>query len=338
MPAPPDGRHYNVELRDGNVTGSSFAQLFIPALGTSIDFAAGYNRIHQVETVLGGNGSGVGLAAGCQFVDMSDQTACLAQADPCSIGYGGDSGKAILPPNSSTTVAAVSNPGTSATGAWSGTTGPLPFGALDSVRVGSGGTYPTAATVQVLGQAGEYQLARKLYFNSLVGFANIANTTGDPSATDELTLAKFEAGGPGSPSINALLVTFAEFTFGNEFVGAGPDPQFCEDFNEQVVCNDTATAPANVNGCVGNPAGIPAGLAGAAGSNTGAVGANQAGGTSTICGDGIRQAYEECDNGSLEFPANGHATGNSSTDLTPGGCSPTCRCTVDFNVTTGVCN
>jgi hypothetical protein len=336
----PDGRHYNVELRDGNVTGSSFAQLFIPALGTNIDFAAGYSRIHQVETVLGGNGSGVGLAAGCQFVDMSDQTACLAQADPCSIGYGGDSGKAILPPNSSTTVAAVSNPGTSATGAWSGTTGPLPFGALDSVRVGSGGTYPTAATVQVLGQAGEYQLARKLYFNSLVGFANIANTTGDPSATDELTLAKFEAGGPGSPSINALLVTFAEFTFGNEFVGSpsGVDPQFCEDFNEQVVCNDTATAPANVNGCVGNPTGIPAGLAGAAGSNTGAVGANQAAGTSTICGDGIRQAYEECDNGSLEFPANGHATGNSSTDLTPGGCSPTCRCTVDFNVTTGVCN
>jgi hypothetical protein len=68
------------------------------------------------------------------------------------------------------------------------------------------------------------------------------------------------------------------------------------------------------------------------------VGANQAAGTSTVCGDGIRQAYEECDNGSLEFPANGHATGNSATDLTPGGCSPTCRCTVDFNVTTGVCN
>jgi hypothetical protein len=321
----PDGRHYNVELRDGHVTGSSFAQLFIPALGTSIDFAAGYNRIHQVESVLGGNGSGVGLAAGCQFVDMSDQIACFAQADPCSLGDGGDSGKAILlaggPPN----------PGTNATGAWSGTTGPL--GGFDSVRVAQ--TYPSTATVQLLGQAGEYQFARKLYFVSLVGFANIADTTGDPSATDELTLAKFEA---NPADLNAILVSNAEFTLGNEFNGAAPDPQFCEDFNEQVVCNDTATAPANVNGCVGNPTGIPAGLAGAAGSNTGAVGTNQAAGTSTICGDGIRQAYEECDNGSLESPANGHSKGNSSTDLTPGGCSPTCRCNIDFNVTTGVCN
>jgi hypothetical protein len=324
----PDGRHYNVEMRNGVTTGSSFAQQFIPALGTSLDFAAGYNRIHQVETVLGANASGVGLAAGCQLVDMTDQIACLSQADPCSIGYAGDAGKAIA------TSGGPSNPGTSATGAWSGQTGPL--GTFDSMRAAQ--TYPSTATVQLLGQAGEYQIARKLYFNSLVGFANIADTTGDPSATDELTLAKFEA---TAGDINSILIANKEFTLGNEFAGSpsGVDPQFCEDFNEQVVCNDSATAPANVNGCVGNAAvSLPAGAAGAAGSNTGAAAGSQVAGTSTICGDGIRQAYEECDNGSLATPANGHPTGNSSSDVTSGGCSPTCRCNLDFNNTTGVCN
>jgi hypothetical protein len=41
--------------------------------------------------------------------------------------------------------------------------------------------------VQKLGTAGEYQLSRKLYFNSIEGFANVTN------APDETTLAEDEA-------------------------------------------------------------------------------------------------------------------------------------------------
>jgi hypothetical protein len=410
----PDGRYFNVQMHDGasglNAQNSpSYAQEFIPAIGTSVDMAAGYNRIHQVTTVLGPTapGSGFGAAAGCQLEDMTDQIACLSQADPCSIGYAGDSGKAIQ-------TAGISNPGASATGAWTGTTGAL--GGLDSVRAAQ--VYPSAATVQLLGQAGEYQIARKLYFNSLIGFANLNDT----EAASELTIAKFEAT-PGY--MNPIVVAQREFTLGSEFQGSpagtslvcqnatgdatcaaagatvgelcGPaglfcsdgtaagdatcatagstanvtpcgqnstsgipksavciqytcvqangvtptstpnpvaavDPQFCEDFNEQMICNDVAGANANVNGCSGNGAvSLPAGAAGAAGSNPGTpAGADQVAGTSTICGDGIRQAYEECDNGTVTAPANGHATGNKNSDTTPGGCSTTCRCVNDF--------
>jgi hypothetical protein len=394
----PDGRWYNVQMYNGNPTSPAYIEQAIPALASTtkptLDFAAGFNRIHQVETVLGASG-GVGLAAGCQLVDMTDQIACLSQADPCSIGYAGDAGKAI-------TGGGIANAGTSATGLWTGTTGPLLT--FDSMRIAQ--VYPSSATVQLLGQPGEYQVARKLYFNSLFGFGNIAaegagGTTGDPTAADELTFAKFES---NPAEMNAIVVANKEFTLGNQFAGdlvcsdgsftctgltsgaacAAPgsgtcgagvvDPQYCEDFNEQNICNSGA-APANVNGCASNPAflcfttqsngqplsldttgtatctasGATAGLAcGASGSKcfsfpggpagTGGVGVHQGIGSSTICGDGVRQAYEECDNGSVATPANGHATGNNNSDFSAGGCSLTCRCNNDFNITTGTCN
>jgi hypothetical protein len=326
------------------------------------DMAAAYNRIHAVETLLGASALNQGAAAGCQYEHMTDQIACLAQADPCSIGYASDSGKAIV-------TAGIPNPGTSTLGSgpvlghgtsnasfvnsWQGTTGPL--GGLDSVRVAQ--VYPSAAAVQLLGQVGEYKLARKLYFNSLVGFsamqpAATGNATWQDGPISELSIAQFEA---NPAQMNAIVVAGGEFTLGQQFLGdtgANPDPQFCEDFNEQTVCG----AAANANGCnnlvcsdlsaggnatcsqlatppgalgqacgtggtcIGMPAGLPGGPAGGAGSNTGAAGANQVAGTSTVCGDGIRQAYEECDNG----------TANSSSDFSPGGCSLSCRCNNDL--------
>jgi hypothetical protein len=261
------------------------------------------------------------------MTDMTDQIACLSQADPCSIGYAGDGGKGFATNPNDVNGA----PGTA--------------GGIDSMRVAQ--IYPQAASVQLLGQAGEYQIARKLYFNSLAGFPTVAAglASGDK---DEFLLAQFESSGLAdvagtTTTINAVLQGQNEFVLGHQFAVAGSvDPQFCEDFNEQVYCNDIATAPVNVNGCLANTTaatpGIPGGAAGGNGSNTGAVGANQASGTSTICGDGIRQAYEECDNGTVETPVNGHTTGNSNSDTTSGGCSVTCRCTLDFNEITGKCN
>jgi hypothetical protein len=181
----------------------------------------------------------------------------------------------------------------------------------------------------LLGQAGEYQFSRKIYFSTLVGFANIASTGSDPSAADELTLAKFEA----NPSLfNPILVTGQEFTLGAQLPGTpagGTDPQFCEDFNEQTICNNTTTAPANVNGCTGaaeSAAGLPVGV-------------------STVCGDGVRGPYEECDNGSAASPVTGTTAnpngagagkGNNNSDTAAGGCSLTCRCVNDF--VAGFCN
>jgi hypothetical protein len=371
-----DGRAYNLQMWNGNATSPVWVGELIPALlpngatapltcahypNACVDMAAGYNRIHAVETLLGAATTSppVGAAAGCQYEDMTDQIACLAQADPCSIGYAGDAGKAIQTagiPNAGTNT--LGSNGTSVSNAWFGTTGAL--GGLDSARVAQ--VYPSATTVQLLGQAGEYQIARKLYFNSLVGFQSLqpaatGNSTWSDSPANELEIAKFEA---NPAQMNSIVVAQKEFTLGQQFAGdtsGNPDPQFCEDFNEHNVCG--TGAPTNQNGCsslvcstlvaadsatcvtagatcgtggtcLGMPTGIPGGAAGAAGSNTGAVGANQAAGTSTVCGDGIRQAYEECDNG----------TANSNSDTSAGGCSLTCRCNNDFVVTGGVgaCN
>jgi hypothetical protein len=260
-----------------------------------------------------------------------DQIACLTQADPCSVGYGGDGAKKWF----------------------SNSNDPIPAGAvgspgpIDAVRVAQ--IYPQTSTIQLLGSpaGGEYQLARKLYFNSLIGFANIANSATDTQATSELAVANAESQGVsgGLASVggmNGILVKNDEFTLGKQFLDGGTpilfctdgsaagnttcaggtagiscgtggtcvsiDSQFCEDFNEQTVC----LAAANVNGCANA---VDGGL-----SNQAAVGLVN----NTVCGNGVREPYEECDNG----------TANGGTGV--GACSTTCRCVNDF--VNGNCN
>ncbi len=270
------GLAYNLTMRDGTITDGTVAFLPypIPAINSSVDFLGAYNRIHQTETVLGN------AAAGCQMTDMTDQISCLAQADPCSIGYAANGGKSLANrKNGSVTT---------------------PLGAVDSLRVAQ--VYPSSGSVQLLGQAGEYQLARKLYFSSLIGFPNIAGTAGDPEAGDELALARFEA---NSADINPILTSDDFFLLGSQSP-AGSNAPFCEDFNEQSVCGGAA----NVNACLQNPSGTPT--------------------ANSVCGNGVREAYEECDNGS----SNGGLAG-----VAAGPCSLTCRCmrdSVNGNCTGGL--
>ena len=278
----PDGRIYNITMRDGTISNNGtlpFVQYKIAALTTpsnpvTVDFWGGFSRIHSTQTIIPGTG------VACQLEDMTDNIGCLTQADPCSIGYAGDSSKTWYERSPITATAANT----------------------DATRLAQ--IYPVPATVQLLGRTGEYQLSRKLYFSSFVGFQNIPNnaTTGIGTGSSELYLANYEA---TDAKMDALLGPNGFFTFdtagGTQYSpnGAGTSglgAQFCEDFNEINIC--AAGVGTNVNACAGiNSAisSIP---------NT----------ANTVCGNGIVEAYEECDDGANQASGNKH-------------CSSTCRCT-----------
>ena len=262
-----DGRAFNLHMRDGSATDGSvgYVQQHITTATSvlSLDFVGGYSRIHEVEAAVAG-------LSGCQLVDATDQIGCLAQADPCSIGYAGDTSRTWGARHPGGAVA--SN--------------------VDAMRVNQ--VSPTATTVQLLGKAGEYPLARKLYFSSLIGFAAVATS----AFPDELALGKFEA---VASNINPILTQNGFFTLGSQSP-MGADTPFCEDFNQTGVCGATAF-PTNDNACTRSPAGIP----GESGSDP----VNHPT-TSTVCGNGTQEAFEECDDG-----ANNGVSGDN--------CSITCR-------------
>ena len=128
-----------------------------------------------------------------------------------------------------------------------------------------------------------YPLSRKLYLDSLIGFG-ASGVNGQ-----ELALAKCE--GISSAAINQA-VTDNNFvplpsTGPNAINGGAP---FAEDFNEAAQC---AAASNNV-AFTANAGGLPT--------------------VGTVCGNGTKEAFEDCDNGTANV--NGGA---------PGTCSLTCR-------------
>jgi hypothetical protein len=279
------GRIYNLHMRDGTITGNiGYMEKPLPSTvpPSTLDFVGAFHRIHEVETILGS------AAPGCQLADSTDQIGCIVSSDPCSIGYGANSG---------TTWAQRTN-------GFSGTSSD-PAGTWSVDGLNLAGVAPVLANVQKLGTPGEYQLSRKLYFNSLRGFDTIAVTTGDPAALDELTLANNEA---SLAFMNPLLATYSFFPLGSQVTSTAGN--LCEDFNEQTLCG----AASNVNGCLLNPSPIPG-----ATSNS-----------SEICGDGVIGPFEECDPGA--------PPGIPAVRAGTGGCSSTCRCNLDYNSTTSACN
>ena len=151
------------------------------------------------------------------------------------------------------------------------------------------GVPPATACVQALGALppAAYPISRKLYLNTISGFG--------AATAAELALAQCEAdGGTVNPA-----VTFENFitlpTTGPNAVNGGN--ALCEDFNEQLLCD----AGANVNGCTATAAisGMPQAVA------------------QVICGNGVREAFEQCD------PA---ATLGSADNPCTTSCSSTCVC------------
>ncbi len=287
-----DGRHYNAQMRDGtNVDGTAaYIKQKVPngtATPISRDFVGGYGRIHTVATVL----TGAGAPVGCQSLAVDDQLGCLAAADPCSISVAGDSGRGWNTRPDGTLVPQST----------------VQSALTDGVRLQQ--VQASTATVQNLGvqstaAGSEYQLARKLLFGSVIGFANInAGTSGQlDTATGELALAEWES---VESNVAPLLAADGFFTVGPQsgelgvsHGGGTANTPFCEDFNQTLVCG--ASAPTNDNACARNPAGVP--------NDPSAVAANAS--TSTVCGNGIQEAFEECDPGPV-------ATAN---------CSSACRC------------
>ncbi len=144
----------------------------------------------------------------------------------------------------------------------------------------------------------QYPFSRKLYLNSLAGFQN--------ASIPEATLAACE-------NTQDLIDNVVQKNFFIPLPSAvnGGVP-YCEDFNEQMLCPQGGSLGAlsgNHDGC-GNTSGI-------------------GGGFETICGNGIREAYEDCD-----FGTNGVSDAGVVQPLADGGaangspgsaCSNICR-------------
>jgi hypothetical protein len=300
-----EGRAFNLHLFNGsNADGVPGYVEQIVQTGTSAplsrDLVGGYGRIHTVATIFAKGGTPT--TVGCQMVTADDQVGCLAAADPCSIGFASDGGKGwnTRPDGNLTPPSSV-------------------FGALtDAIRVAQ--VYPQQSSVQLLGIPAvasgiEYQMSRKLYLNSIIGFANIAPTTADP-ATGELALAQYES---NAADITPLLTASGFFTNGPQSAqlgvartGGTANAPFCEDFNQTLVCANSALV--NDNACARNPPGIP--------SDPSAVPTGTT--TSTVCGNGKLEALEECDNGTPGDPTTNPVNGGNGSS--GNNCSTTCRC------------
>jgi hypothetical protein len=156
-------------------------------------------------------------------------------------------------------------------------------------------TNPNAAPIKINKQSPDvlciqnalvYPFSRKLYLNTLTGFGNVSG--------QELALAGCETD-LAQPSLGTPANVVTTAIAGSGFVQIGPfvnaGKPFCEDFNELALCG----AGSNNDACAAtltNLDNFPV--------------------FETVCGDGAVDAYEDCDNGTLNGPP-------------PAACSKDCR-------------
>jgi hypothetical protein len=277
-----DSRIFNLIAYDGTSAGGPIA-FPIPGTAASVAFMGAFARLHMTLPIWDHGASATpptlpgGQAQGpCQATDMTDQIACLTQADPCSVGYAGDGGKSWNVHQGRT----LAVPGT------------------DAMEISQ--VYPTTSGVQT----GTYPFWRKLYYNSSNGFDAINGTltyTDSQGTSDtglaELALGQFES---NTTSITGLLSTFNFFSLSGSPNGGGAAP-YCEDFNENMLCSAT-TFPTNLNACnfntsalsvAANSAVVNAGGSSAIPSDPSSVAASAT--KSTVCGNGVKEAFEDCD-------------------------------------------
>ncbi len=152
-----DGRVYNVH--SFTTAGQWNTYAVAEATGPiNIPFTGGYGRIHQREVTQ------TGLKT-CQLADATDNIGCLVQADPRSLGFGGNTGDTWENRDPIT-----------AHGTTVGETVGL---RVHGLAAGVACTPGHDATTN-------YPLWRKLYFSSIIGFENV-------TTTKELNLAEYES-------------------------------------------------------------------------------------------------------------------------------------------------
>lgn len=159
-----------------------------------------FHRLHVASTIAAG-------AQTCRKATSTDQIGCLVQANPCAFGFAGRE--------------ADQQPG--------------------AVALTINGLAPTQQNIENLvltpQTSDDYVLARKLYFNSIIGFQNVTG--------GELALARCMS----DSSIVGPVMTARNFV-------PVPGGVLCEDFNETQSGCPAPRATVNTDACIGNPAGV----------------------------------------------------------------------------------
>jgi hypothetical protein len=169
------------------------------------------------------------------------------------------------------------NPGTSALTMTTNNTGLKILGVPDN-----------AACIQNF----SYRYSRKLYLNTMLGFGG--------ASAPELDLAKCESN-PAVISGVAITNGFVPLPDAGTWGALVNGKPFCEDFNESANCIAPDSGAGNVNACANND-------------SIGGGGLIPGASNSTLCGNGVVEQFEDCDNG----PSNGSAASGAT-------CSLTCR-------------
>jgi hypothetical protein len=170
-----------------------------------------------------------------------------------------------------------------------------------------------------------YPLSRKLYLDTVPGFASV--TTNEQSLVGcETNLAQAVAG--TTPALqaasNAGIVSTAIVNAGfiqvpSFYNGGNP---YCEDYNENMLCG----AATNSASC---PTAVPAPYSAFPTSN------------STTCGNGIQEAFEDCDCGTAQVAVSAPKANVTACGTTVNGgtvCSTTCRSSTGPIALQAACN